>query len=117
MTRVKRGSIARKRRKKVFSLTKRALGFSCLLFRKSQQHAIVSRRDAYKRRQERKRKNRSIWVLRLNARIMNFKSPYSYFTKRTSLNSLNRKTRAQLAVYDPISLYIILVQFWKAKAV
>nr|BBI28673.1 ribosomal protein L20 [Dinophyceae sp. MRD-151] len=110
MTRVKRGAVARQRRKKVLSSTKGAIGSNSYLFRIAQQHAIKSISYAYHGRRERKRQYRALWVTRLNTIIQSCGQKYSYFFNytRKKKHLLNRKTLAQLALYDPIIFWTLI---------
>ena len=103
MTRVKRGAVARQRRKKILSLTKGAIGSNSYLFRIAQQHAIKAICYSYRNRRERKRQYRSLWVTRLNTITRFYGQEYSYFFRyiRKKKCLLNRKVLAQLALYDP----------------
>jgi large subunit ribosomal protein L20 len=124
MTRVRRGAVARISRKKVISLAKGAKGSNSRLFRISQQHVIKSLRYAYRGRIERKRKFRSVWVVRLNAisRVYGWNySTLSYYMRKKKY-LLNRKTISQLSIYDPkafqfalISICLIILLFKKKK--
>jgi len=110
MTRVKRGSVARRRRKKVLLITSGAIGSNSYLFRIAQQHAIKAIRYSYRGRRERKRFYRSLWLVRLNARLQvygwNYSSFSSYLRQKNCL--LNRKILAQIILYDPISFQRLL---------
>jgi large subunit ribosomal protein L20 len=110
MTRVKRGSVARKRRKKILSIATGAIGSNSRLFRIAQQHSIKAIRYSYRGRRERKRIYRSLWLVRLNARIQvygwNYSSFFSYLRQKKCL--LNRKTLAQIILYDPICFQRLL---------
>jgi len=67
MTRVKRGNVARKRRKEILNLAEGFRGSSSRLFRTAQQQTMKALRYAYRDRQQRKREYASLWVSRLNA--------------------------------------------------
>ena len=114
MVRVKRGRVARKRRKKVFSLTKGAIGSNTYLFRIAQQHAMKSLCYAYRGRRERRRQGRSISLVRLNARVRIYGLNYSSFVNRLRQKKclLNRKILVQLALYDPIVFQTLLNLFF-----
>jgi large subunit ribosomal protein L20 len=114
MVRVKRGIVARKRRKKVFSLTKGAIGSNTYLFRMAQQHAIKSIRYAYRGRHERRRQGRSISLVRLNARVRIYGLNYSSFIHllRQKKYFLNRKMLVQLAIYDIVAFQTLLDLFF-----
>jgi large subunit ribosomal protein L20 len=110
MTRVKRGTIARQRRKKILLYANGALGSNSNLFRIAQQHTIKSLSYSYRGRRERKRQYRAIWSIRLNAirRIYgwNYSSFFHHIRKKRCV--LNRKVLAQLAVYDPEIFRVII---------
>jgi large subunit ribosomal protein L20 len=107
MTRVKRGAIARKRRKKILSVARGSIGSNSRLFRIAQQHVMKAARYSYCGRRNRKRSYRSLWTVRLNARVQihgwNYSSFLSYLRQKKCL--LNRKMLAQVCIYDPISFY------------
>ena len=110
MVRVKRGRVARRYRKKVFSLTKGAIGSNLYLFRIAKQHAIKAIKYAYAGRRARKRQYRSSWIVRLNARVRIHGWNYSFFLyylrKKNCL--LNRKILSQIASYDKQSFQTLL---------
>ena len=102
MTRVKRGNIARKRRKEVLQLAEGFRGSSSRLFRTAQQQTMKALRYAYRDRQQKKREYASLWVSRLNAaaRIngMNYSNLRHELKKSGIL--LNRKILSQVALRD-----------------
>ena len=110
MTRVKRGSTARKRRKKVISIVNSAIGSNSRLFRIAQQHTIKAIRYSYRSRREKKRCYQYLWLVRLNVRVKiygwNYSSFFSYLRQKKYL--LNRKTLAQIIIYDPMSFQKLL---------
>jgi large subunit ribosomal protein L20 len=108
---VKRGFVARRRRKKVFSLTKGAIGSNSRLFRIAQQHSIKSLLYIYRGRRERKRYFRLIWIVRLNARVRIYGINYSSFIRclREKKCILNRKMLAQLFFFDPMRFESLLL--------
>lgn len=113
MTRVKRGAVARQRRKKILEITAGARGSNSRLFRRAQQHARKALRYAYRGRRERKRQFRKLWIVRLNAATRAQGRSYSSF--RHILKSrnclLNRKTLSQLAAFDP-QAFASLLRLW-----
>lgn len=102
MTRVKRGNVARKRRKEVLQLAEGFRGSSSRLFRTAQQQTMKALRYAYRDRQQKKREYASLWVSRLNAaaRIngMNYSNLRHELKKSGIL--LNRKILSQVALRD-----------------
>jgi large subunit ribosomal protein L20 len=103
MTRVKRGNVARKRRKKILKLAKGFRGSHSKLFRTANQQVMKALRNAYRDRRKRKRDFRRLWITRINAAARQQGMSYSQFiAKLKKVNvELNRKMLAQLAVLDP----------------
>ena len=93
MSRVKRGNVARKRRKKVLKLAKGFRGSHSKLFRIANQQVMKALRNAYRDRRKRKRDFRRLWITRINAASRMHGLSYSKFTyqlKQTEVG-LNRK--------------------------
>jgi large subunit ribosomal protein L20 len=67
MVRVKRGNVARKRRKKVLSLASGYRGAHSVLFRVANQQVMKALRYSYVGRKQKKRIFRRIWISRINA--------------------------------------------------
>ena len=67
MPRVKRGPIARKRRKKILKLAKGYFGVTSKRFRIANQQVMKSLLYAYRDRRQRKRDFRKLWIARINA--------------------------------------------------
>ena len=102
MTRVKRGNVARKRRKKVL---KRCSGFRAALsklYRPAHQAYIHAMSYRYRDRRNRKREFRKLWISRISAALFSFDIKYSVFIN--SLNKkeikLNRKMLSEIAVHE-----------------
>lgn len=102
MTRVKRGFVARKRRKKILNLTKGFRGSSSVLFRPANQRKMKALCFAYRDRRQKKRSLRNLWIIRINAAVRLYNLNYSQFIyKLKQLNiHINRKWLAQLAIRD-----------------
>lgn len=103
MTRVKRGNVARKRRKKILKLAKGFRGSHSKLFRTANQQVMKALRNAYRDRRKRKRDFRRLWITRINAAARLNGMSYSKLTgqlKKANVG-LNRKMLAQLAMVDP----------------
>jgi len=103
MSRVKRGNVARKRRKKILKLAKGFRGSHSKLFRIANQQVMKALRNAYRDRRKRKRDFRRLWITRINAAARMHGLSYSKFTHhlKQSEIGLNRKMLAQLAMVDP----------------
>ena len=104
MSRVKRGTTANKRRKKVLSYTK---GFrygrksKYRLAKEALIHAWVS---AFRNRRLKKREQRKLWQVKINAFCHQEGLNYSKFTKllRDKNILLNRKMLAEIAEEHPL---------------
>ena len=103
MPRVKRGNVARKRRKKILKLAKGYRGSHSTLFRTANQQVMIALRYAYRDRKKRKRDFRRLWIARINAACRQHGMSYSKFMgnlKKSNIE-INRKMLAQMAVLDP----------------
>ena len=103
MARVKRGNVARKRRKKILKMAKGYRGSHSKLFRTANQQVMKALRNAYRDRRRRKRDFRRLWIARINAAARLNGMSYSKLIgglKKAEI-ALNRKMLAQLAVLDP----------------
>ena len=110
MVRVKRGNVARKRRKKVLKAAKGFRGAHSRLFRIANQQVIKSLRYSYAGRKKRKRKFRELWITRINSAARNNHTKYNTLINRLKMSKilLNRKMLAQLAVIDPVAFKQII---------
>lgn len=102
MVRIKRGNVARKRRKKILSIASGYRGAHSLLFRVANQQVMKALRYAYIGRKQKKRNFRKIWISRINsASRLNGISYSQLINKFKKLNiDLNRKMLSQIAVLD-----------------
>jgi large subunit ribosomal protein L20 len=103
MARVKRGNVARKRRKKILKLAKGFRGSHSKLFRTANQQVMKALRYAYRDRRNRKRDFRRLWIVRINAAARMHGLSYSKLIgqlKKADID-INRKMLAQMAVLDP----------------
>jgi large subunit ribosomal protein L20 len=103
MVRVKRGFVARRRRKK---LRKRAKGFRGGLrtqLRRRVQAVIKAKKHATRHRREKKRMMRGLWIARINAAVRSEGMTYSRFMaglKKKKIG-LDRRALADLAANHP----------------
>jgi len=105
MVRVKRGNVARKRRKKILHLAKGYRGAHSRLFRVANQQVMKALRYAYVGRKQKKRTFRKIWITRINSASKLNGLTYSkliHMFKKSNID-LNRKMLAQIAVLDPMT--------------
>jgi large subunit ribosomal protein L20 len=105
MVRIKRGNVARKRRKKILSLAKGYQGAHSRLFRIANQQVMKSLRYSYINRKQKKRKFRQLWITRISSSTRFNQTKYSSFISnlKESKILLNRKMLSQLSIIDPIA--------------
>lgn len=102
MVRVKRGNVAKKRRKKVLSMAKGFRGSHSSLFRTAKQQVMKSLRYSYVGRKHKKRQYRRLWISRISAALLAHNMSYSkfiYLLKKSNIG-LNRKILSQLIIID-----------------
>jgi large subunit ribosomal protein L20 len=102
MVRVKRGNVARKRRKKILSLASGYRGAHSILFRIANQQVMKALRYSYIGRKQKKRIFRRIWISRINAASRLNGLSYSQLIhgfKKSNID-INRKMLSQIAVLD-----------------
>lgn len=102
MVRVKRGNVARKRRKKVLALASGYRGAHSVLFRVANQQVMKALRYSYVGRKQKKRIFRKIWISRINAASRLNGLSYSQFIHKLKKSNIdiNRKILSQIAVLD-----------------
>lgn len=100
MTRVKGGTIARARRKKVLKEAKGYFGSKHRLYKTAHEQVMHSGEYAYRDRRQNKRNFRKLWISRINAACREFDISYSKFIN--GLNkagvAVNRKMLSELAI-------------------
>jgi large subunit ribosomal protein L20 len=103
MPRVKRGTKARARRKKVLKLARGMYARRHSIFSAAEQSVKRALRYAYMGRKQRKRDFRTLWIARINAACREHGMAYSRFMHGLKLANieLNRKSLADMAVKDP----------------
>ncbi len=116
MPRVKRGSKARQRRKKVLKNAKGFFGSRSKLFRPAKQAVMKSLDYAYRDRRRRKRDFRRLWITRINAAARQEGLSYSRFINglKQADVEIDRKIMADLAVNDK-EAFAELVNLAKAE--
>nr|QIZ74298.1 ribosomal protein L20 [Uronema sp. FACHB-2429] len=102
MTRVKRGIVARKRRKKILNYTKGFRGAASTIFRTANQRYMKALKLSFINRRKKKRDFRSLWISRLNAAVRKIGLNYNEFIFALKICNiqLNRKTLSQLSLCD-----------------
>jgi len=103
MPRVKGGTVARARRKKILKLAKGYFGSKRTLYRTAHEQVMRSLSYAYRDRKQKKREFRKLWIQRINAAAKLNGMKYSTFIHGLSLANVqvNRKMLADLAVFQP----------------
>ena len=102
MARVKRGTIAHARHKKVLKRAKGYYGRRKNVFRVATQAVTKAGQYAYRDRKAKKRDFRALWITRINAAARGFDLSYSRLMAGLKAAGLevDRKMLADLAVHD-----------------
>ena len=102
MARVKGGTVARNRRKKVLKLAKGYFGSKHLLYRTANEQVMRSLRYAYRDRKQLKREMRKLWIARINAAARMNGLSYSKLMHGLNLANItiNRKRLSEIAIHD-----------------
>ena len=102
MVRINRGNVARKRRRKIFSVAKGFRGAHSRLFRIANEQVMKALRYGYIGRKRKKRDFRRLWITRINAASRMHGTNYSSLISKLKASqiSINRKMLAQMAVND-----------------
>lgn len=105
MTRVKGGTVARARRKKVLKEAKGYFGSKHRLYKTAHEQLMHSGQYAFRDRRQNKRNFRKLWITRINAACRENEISYSRFIE--GLNKagieINRKMLSEIAINDSAS--------------
>ncbi len=103
MSRVKRGTIASKRRKKVIKAAKGYKWRRKSHYRAAKEALLKAGKYAYRDRRTKKRVMRRLWIKRLNNAVRQFDIRYSELIKlqKEKKNEIDRKILSQLAIENP----------------
>ena len=103
MPRVKRGSTAHKRHKRILRQAKGYYGTRRRLIKTAREAVERGWKYSYRDRKQRKRHFRSLWITRINAAARQHGTSYSAFISglKSAGIELDRKVLADLAVRDP----------------
>ena len=103
MTRVKGGTVAKNRRRKVLKAAKGYFGSKHRLFKTAQEQVFHSGAYAYRDRKQNKRNFRKLWITRINAACRQNDISYSKFINGLSKAGVevNRKMLSELAIDNP----------------
>jgi len=102
MARVKRGTIAKSRHKKVLKKAKGYFGARRKVFRVANQAVTKAGQYAYRDRRQRKRQFRALWIARINAAARVYGMSYSRLINGLDRAGVevDRKVLADIAVHD-----------------
>jgi len=102
MPRIKRGTVTRKRHKKVLSRAKGYWGARNRLFKTAKEAVARALQYAYRDRRVRKRDFRRLWIARINAAARQNGMTYSRFIEGLTKAGIeiDRKVLAEMAVSD-----------------
>jgi large subunit ribosomal protein L20 len=117
MPRAKGGPKTRQRRKKVLKKAKGYVGGRRRLFRTAKETLLRAGAFAYRDRRQKKRRFRSLWIIRINAAARALGLSYTAFMnglKKAGV-TLDRKILAELAVKDQAS-FAKLVETARAQS-
>ena len=112
MPRVKRGVVARQRRKKILKQAKGYYGARSRTFKVAKQAVIKAGQYAYRDRRQRKRKFRSLWIVRINAAAHQHGLSYSRFIaglKKAAIE-VDRRVLADLALNEKEAFAVLAEQ-------
>ena len=103
MTRVKGGSVAKNRRRKVLKSAKGYFGSKHRLFKTAQEQTFHSGAYAYRDRKQNKRNFRKLWITRINAACRMNDVSYSKFINGLTKAGveINRKMLSEVAIDNP----------------
>lgn len=100
MTRIKRGSVAKQRRKKILNITSGFKGSHSRLFRTANQQVLKALKYSYFDRKKKKRTLKSIWVRRINATAKTSKTSYNKIMKNLKNERIiiNKKILSEIMI-------------------
>ncbi len=103
MTRIKRGTVVKKRHKRLLKQTKGYWGQRKNIFKRAKETLLRAMAFAFKGRKLKKRDMRALFIARISAGAKQHGLPYNRFIsglKKANV-ALNRKMLSQLAIYEP----------------
>ena len=116
MTRVKGGTVARARRKKVLKEAKGYFGSKHRLYKTAHEQVMHSGVYAFRDRKQNKRNFRKLWITRINAACRENEISYSKFINGLAKAGIeiNRKMLSEMAIDDPKSFTALVETAKKA---
>tara|TARA_A100000164_G_C21605003_1_gene629356 strand:+ start:161 stop:505 length:345 start_codon:yes stop_codon:yes gene_type:complete len=103
MARVKRGNVARNRRRKILKLAKGFRASLSVLYRQAKPAVFRALSYQYRDRRRRKRDFRRLWIARINGALFGTSISYSKFIHLLSSKNvkLNRKMLSEISINSP----------------
>ena len=103
MTRVKGGTVAKNRRRKVLKAAKGYFGSKHRLYKTAKEQLMHSGQYAFRDRKQKKREFRKLWITRINAACRLNEISYSRFIEGLTKAGVevNRKMLSEIAINDP----------------
>ena len=103
MTRVKRGTVQKRRHNKVLKAAKGYRGLRSRLYRQAKNAVAKAGMHAYAHRRTKKRDFRRLWITRLSAACKLNGINYSRFINKltTKKVALDRKVLSDIAIHEP----------------
>jgi large subunit ribosomal protein L20 len=117
MPRVKRGTLVRKRHKKIIEAAKGYFGGKKNLFKTANEQFMRSGNYAYRDRRNKKREFRRLWITRISAAARLNGSSYNRFMEGLTKAGveIERKALADIAVRDPGAFTQLVAQAASAR--
>lgn len=115
--RVKGGTVARRRHKKILKMAKGHRGSLHKLFRPAKESVFKALKHATIHRRTKKRDFRRLWITRINAAVRSEGLTYGEFMnnmKKAGIE-LNRKVLSEMAIHDPKSFKQVVQLAAKAQ--
>jgi large subunit ribosomal protein L20 len=108
--RVKGGTVARNRRKKILKLAKGYFGSKSTLYKTANEQVMKSLKYAYRDRKARKSNFRKLWITRINAATRMHDMSYSQFMNGLAKAEikLNRKVLSEMAIANPEQFEVLV---------
>lgn len=103
MSRVKRGTVTKKRHKRLLKQTKGFWGQRSNIFKRAHETLLRAWAFAFKSRKLYKRDMRSLFITRITASVRPYGTSYSKFIHglKVAKIDLNRKMLSQLSIFEP----------------
>ena len=112
MARVKKGTVAHRKHKKILNLAKGYYGSKHKIFSAANPAVMRGLRSAQMGRKLKKREFRNLWITRISAAVAPFDINYSRFMnglKKAGIE-MNRKSLSELAIHDAAAFKALVEQ-------